>query len=325
MFSFFKNKGKISNAFTIAFYNLENLFDTVNDPRILDDDFTPKGKNHWNHKRYKNKIRKLGKVIAQIGFEKSYYAPAIIGVVEVENDQVLQDLVDSKALKNEHYGLVHYDSPDERGIDVALLYKKELFELLHSQTFPLILYGNNGERDYTRDVLLVKGNLNGELIFILVNHWPSRRNGNGETDDKRISAAQLVSSIVDKINVETPNAKIIIMGDFNDDPTSDSIKNHLVNNNFYNPMETLISKGNGTLNHQKQWHLFDQILFSKNFIDLTPNKHSFKYAEVFDQQFLKVWKGKYKGNPFRTYIGNWYQGGLSDHFPVYVYLIKNEP
>lgn len=323
MFSYFKAKGKNKNAYTIAFYNLENLFDTKNDPRTLDDDFTPKGRKNWNFKRYKRKIKKLGSIIAQLGTEKSLYAPAIIGVVEVENQQVLEDLVQSNSLKNEHYGIVHYDSPDERGIDVALLYKKELFELLSSETFALYLEGYNGERDYTRDVLLVEGNLNGELVHVIVNHWPSRRTGNGETEDKRIKAAELVCEIVDKINEANEDAKIIIMGDFNDDPTSKSVKSYLVNDSFYNPMERLINTGNGTLNHKKTWHLFDQIIFSKNFLNVEPNTHSFKYAEVFDKHFLKEWKGKYKGNPFRTYIGKWYLGGFSDHFPVHVYLKKN--
>ena len=323
MFSYFKSPGQINQAYTIAFYNLENLFDTKNDPKTLDDDFTPKGKNHWNLFRYKRKLKKLGSVMVQLGTEKSFHSPAIIGVVEVENETVLIDLVNTNNLKNEHYGIVHYDSPDERGIDVALLYKKELFELLHSETFALYLNSKNGERDYTRDVLMVKGNLNGELVYILVNHWPSRRSGLGFTDEKRIKAAELVSEITQKIYTETEDAKIIIMGDFNDDPTSKSVKKYLVNDTFYNPMERLIANGNGTLSYKRTWHLFDQIIFSKNFISVKEDKHSFKYAEVFDKTFLKEWKGKYKGNPFRTYIGKWYQGGFSDHFPVYVYLKKN--
>ena len=324
MFSFFKSSGKNNSAYTIAFYNLENLFDTKNDPNILDDDFTPKGKKHWSYKRYKKKLKKLSGVIAQLGTVKSMHAPAIVGVVEVENQKVLEDLVHTNALKNENYGFVHYDSPDERGIDVALLYKKELFELISSETFPLYLNGENGERDYTRDILLVEGKLNGELIYVLVNHWPSRRTGNGETEDKRIKAAQLVTHIVEKINLKTEDPKIIVMGDFNDDPSSKSVKQHLVSPTFYNPMEQLLDTGNGSLNYKNTWHLFDQIIFSKNFLKIEPNKHSFKYAEVFDRYFLKEWNGKYKGNPFRTYTGKWYLGGFSDHFPVYVYLKKNE-
>jgi len=320
MFSYFKSSGKNNQAYTIAFYNLENLFDTTNDPKTLDDDFTPNGKKKWNYKRYKRKLKKLGSVIAQLGIERSYHTPAIVGVVEVENQNVLTDLVNSSSLKNHNYGFVHYDSPDERGIDVALLYKKELFELLSSETFPLYLEGSNGDRDYTRDILLVKGNLNGELIHVLVNHWPSRRSGSDESEEKRVKAAELALFIVDKINNETENAKIIIMGDFNDDPSNRSIKKHLVNDTFYNPMERLIDTGNGTSSYKRNWHLFDQIIFSKNFFNIEDRKHSFKYAEVFDKHFLKEWKGKYKGNPFRTYIGKWYQGGFSDHFPVYVYL-----
>lgn len=323
MFSYFKSKGKDNSAYTIAFYNLENLFDIKNNPNTLDDDFTPKGKKNWNYKRYKRKIKKLGSVISQLGVEKSEYSPAIIGVVEVENQQVLEDLVQTNTLKDQHYGIVHYDSPDERGIDVALLYKKELFELLSSETFPLYLDAKNGERDYTRDILLVKGKLNGELMHFIVNHWPSRRTGNGETEDKRIKAAQLVTHIVDKVNSENENAKIVVMGDFNDDPTSKSVKSYLVNNTFYNPMERLINIGNGTLNYKGTWHLFDQIIFSKNFMNVDPESHTFKYGEVFDKRFLKEWKGKFKGNPFRTYAGKWYLGGFSDHFPVYVYVQKN--
>ncbi|VAW24784.1 hypothetical protein MNBD_BACTEROID04-1265 [hydrothermal vent metagenome] len=323
MFSFFKSSGKIDQAYTIAFYNLENLFDTKDDPTTLDDDFTPKGRKNWNYKRYRNKIRKLGNVIAQLGTDRSFYSPAIVGVVEVENQKVLEDLVASKSLKKHLYGIVHYDSPDERGIDVALLYKKELFELLHSETFPLYLEDDRGNRDYTRDILLVKGNLNGELIYVLVNHWPSRRSGEDLTEKKRIKAAELATSITANIIAENENAKIIIMGDFNDDPSNASVKNYLVNNTFYNPMERLINTGNGTLNHKKTWHLFDQIIFSKNFFNNEKEKHSFKYAAVFDRYFLKEWNGKFKGNPFRTYIGKWYQGGFSDHFPVYIYLKKN--
>ena len=230
----------------------------------------------------------------------------------------------SKSLKNEHYGIVHYDSPDERGIDVALLYKKELFELLHTETFPLYIENERGERDYTRDILYVRGNLNGELMHVLVNHWPSRRSGEDTSEVNRIAAAELATSIIEKISMELEDPKIIIMGDFNDDPSNISVKKQLVNGSFYNPMERLIDSGNGTLNYKNTWHLFDQIIFSKNFLDIEENKHSFKYAEIFDEHFLKEWKGKYKGNPFRTYIKKRYQGGFSDHFPVYVYLKLNK-
>lgn len=321
MFSFFKGKTQNKNTYTVAFYNLENLFDVINDPKTLDDDFTPEGKKHWNYKRYKKKIRKLGSVINQIGVEKSYYTPAIIGVAEVENKAVLTDLVQSKYLKEQHYGFVHYDSSDERGIDVALLYKKELFELLNSETFTVLLTDEKGKRDFTRDILLVKGKLNSELIYIIVNHWPSRRDVD-ITTKKRIEAAKIVHKIINKIHTETQNAKIIIMGDFNDNPTDDSIK-YIEKTHFYNPMQKLLDKGKGTSTHRGNWFLFDQIIFSNNFFEYKPNEHSFKYAEIFDKHFLKQWHGKYKGSPYRTYAGKKYLGGFSDHFPVYVYLKKN--
>ena len=324
MFSFFKSSGKNSNAYTIAFYNLENLFDTKNDPKTLDDDFARGGKKQWNYSRYKRKLKNLGKVISRLGTKRSHHPPAIIGVVEVENQKVLTDLIATSSLKKHDYGFVQYDSPDERGIDVALLYKKNLFELLHSETFPLYLKEKNGVIDLTRDILLVKGNLNGELIYVIVNHWPSRRSGEDTSEEKRIIAAKLVLTIVNKITLETENPKIIIMGDFNDDPSNKSVKKYLVNNSFYNPMQRLINSGKGTLNYKKKWHLFDQIIFSKNFLNIETDKHSFKYAEVFDQQFLKEWSGKYKGNPLRTYSGKRYLGGFSDHFPVYVYLEQHK-
>lgn len=319
MFSFFKNEGKIKEAYTIAFYNLENLFDVENDPKTLDDDFTPKGKKHWSNKRYRKKIRKLGNVIGQLGTKRSFYTPAIVGVVEVENKKVLDDLVNSKNLQKHNYSYAHFNSPDERGIDVALLYKKELFELLKAESHAVYLEEENGERDYTRDILHVEGKLNGELLHVLVNHWPSRRTGSDETESKRMQASNSVLTIVEKIKAKDSDAKIIIMGDFNDDPHSKSIQN-IIKEDFYNPMQRLLDTGNGTLNHKNNWHIFDQIIFSNNFFNRKEGAHFFKYAEVFDPHFLKEWSGKYKGNPFRTYSGRKYLGGFSDHFPVYVYL-----
>ncbi|WP_405606491.1 endonuclease/exonuclease/phosphatase family protein [Polaribacter sp. Asnod1-A03] len=320
MFSSKKDK----NTFTIGFYNVENLFDTIDNPKTFDDDYTSNGKLHWNKKRYNDKIKKLGSVISQIGNEKSYYAPAIIGLVEVENAKVVADLAKSTYLKKHHYNYVHFNSPDERGIDVALLYNKQLFELIDSEHFPLFLEDERGKRDYTRDILVVSGNLNGELVHILVNHWPSRREGIEKSEPKRIAAAELARTIIEGIQARNYDAKIIIMGDFNDDPTSKSIKDNLVTEDFYNPMESLLNKeNNGSLTFEGKWNLFDQIIVSKNFLTPISNKLQFKHAEVFNKKWLKIYKGKLKGSPFRTYIGPWYQGGFSDHFPVYVYFKKN--
>ena len=321
MFSNLKSKSTTKNLFSIAFYNLENLFDVTDDPKTFDDDFTPKGKLKWHTKRYNKKIKKLSSVIQQIGTDKSIYPPAIIGVAEIENKSVLNDLIYSKNLKEHHYEYVHYDSPDMRGIDVGLLYNKQLFELLSSEVFPLYLEGEDGDRDFTRDALLVNGNLNGEFVSIIVNHWPSRRKGTEESEYKRIKASELNRSIINQIQEKNSEAKIIVMGDFNDNPTNNSILN-LVKDDFFNPMQRLLSNGKGTLKYKEDWYLFDQIIFSKNFLNKNHEGHTFKSAEVFNPDFMKVFKGKNKGKPFRTYIIRWYQGGFSDHFPVYSFLEK---
>ncbi|WP_339659004.1 endonuclease [uncultured Polaribacter sp.] len=325
MFPSLKSNKQKENSITIAFYNVENLFDTINNPKTFDDDYTPKGRNKWTFKRYKIKLKKLGSVIAQLGLQRSKNLPAIVGLVEVENAKVVADLVNSTYLKNHHYGFVHYDSPDERGIDVALLYNKTAFELLSSKTFPVFLNDDEGERDYTRDILKVSGNLQGELVHIFVNHWSSRREGATETEPKRIIAAETLIGIIDEIKAKEMNPKIIIMGDFNDDPTSKSVKEIVVKDDFYNPMEFLLDKEKmGSLTYDGKWNLFDQIIFSKNFLDKTQGNLHFKHAEVFNKQWLKIYKGKLKGIPFRTYIGKWYQGGFSDHFPVYAFLEKED-
>ena len=313
-------KNNLENTYSIAFYNLENLFDTVDDPNTFDDDFTPNGRNKWNEKRYERKVKKLASVIAQIGLDTIETPPLIVGVAEVENLNVLNDLVQSKDLEAHHYGIVHYDSLDERGIEVALLYQKEHFELIDSQAFPLLLFRENGERDFSRDILLVKGKLKGELIYFIVNHWPSRRKGTEETQPNRIKAAILVHEIIDTIRQEISDPKIVIMGDFNDNPTSPSIKQHLVTENFYNPFESMYDRGRGTATHDKNWYLFDQIIFSRNFFAEDTKALTFRKAAIFDEHFLKSWKGKHRGSPFRTYIGKWHQGGFSDHFPVYITL-----
>lgn len=311
------------NIYTIAFYNVENLFDIKDNPLTLDDDFTPSGKRYWNKRKYNIKIRKLSSVISKLGLEKSSFPPVVIGLVEVENANVVQDLIDHKMLKKKLYGYVHYDSPDERGIDVALLYNKNLFELISSKTFPLLLQDDSGNRDYTRDILMVKGKMNGELVHFIVTHWPSRRDGAKETGNKRIKAAVLIQSIINEIKEKVIDPKIIIMGDFNDDPVSESVKKYLVTDDLYNPMESLFSKGFGTLNFKGKWNLFDQIIFSRNFFDTSKSKHTFLHAEVFNKRWLQFFKGKLKGNPFRTYVGKWYKGGFSDHFPIYAYFQKD--
>ncbi len=310
---------KDTDHYTVAFYNLENLFDTTDDPRTLDEDFLPDSEKSWNLKKYERKIFKLGTVISNIGFLKTRKAPVLVGVAEVENKKVLEDLIDSKHLKHKDYGIVHYNSPDERGIDVGLLYQKRFFKVLHSENIPVMVDNQNGERDYTRDILWVTGTLNNEEVHILVNHWPSRRDGAELTSYKRVVAAEKNREIISQITSQNENAKIIIMGDFNDDPSSESIRN-LVQNDLFNPMEKLLTRSKGSTSYRGQWNLFDQIIFSHNFHKYEKGKHSFSDAAIFDQDFLRIYKGRYKGTPFRTYVGRKYKGGYSDHFPVYIRL-----
>ncbi|CAA0181379.1 Endonuclease/exonuclease/phosphatase family protein [Tenacibaculum maritimum] len=309
-----KNK---ENIHTVAFYNVENLFDISNDLSKMDDDFTIKGRRRWSVKRYKKKVKNISTVLAKIGIEKSLYPPSLVGLVEIENKGVLLDMIHHPKLRECFYNFVHYDSPDERGIDVALLYDKRFFELLASKKIPLILRYSSGGRDYTRDILLVKGKLKGELVYILVNHWPSRAVGK-ENGSKRMEASKLLNTVVSNIREEDMDAKIIIMGDFNDNPTDDSIK-RIVQNNFYNPMEDLHQKGKGILTYKGNWHLFDQIIISKSLLEKNES-FCFKGVDVFNKKWLRVFEGKLKGSPFRTYAGARYKGGFSDHFPVCAYF-----
>jgi len=324
MFSYFKESKPKDHVFSITFYNLDNLFDIYDDPDTFDDDYTPNGDKKWTYRRYKNKLNKISEVLCKIGLEHSKVPPVLIGMAELENEEVLIDLLETKHLAPINYDYVHYDSPDERGVDVSLIYQKAFFELLDSKQYPLYLFDENNVRDYTRDIIYVKGKLNGELLHIIVNHWPSRRSGEAESEKKRIAAAKRVHEIITELKQETENPKIIIMGDFNDEPYNISIKKHLVSDEFFNPMESLKDKGEGTSVYNKEWYLFDQLIFTKNFLEKKPKQNFFKYVDIYDPEKLRTWKGKRKDNPHRTYIGKWYVGGYSDHFPVYAYLEKQE-
>ncbi|MFB9056013.1 endonuclease [Mariniflexile ostreae] len=307
---------------TVAFYNVENLFDIHDNKRTHDNDYLPASVKRWTYKRYQNKLRKLGFAISNIGKNETGKHPAIVGLAEVESAVAIKDLLSSKHLEHLNYGYVHYDSLDERGIDVALLYDKNAFKLQHSESFRVYLANENGTPDYTRDILLVSGWLDGEKIHVIVNHWSSRHEGLEETEPKRLAAADKVSEIMNTLAQTCEDPKIIVIGDFNDDPSSNSIRKLVKTQNLYNPMDVLHTYSRGTSTHRFKWNLFDQILFTTNFFEATPNTLSFDKAEIFDDDFLKLSHGKHKGKPFRTYIGPKYQGGYSDHFPVYAIFKK---
>ncbi|SIS37664.1 Endonuclease/Exonuclease/phosphatase family protein [Zobellia uliginosa] len=322
IFSFFRKK-KGSHLNTISFYNLENLFDTIDDPKTLDDDFTPKGRKKWSLRRYKKKLYKLAKTIAEIGNTETQSPPVLVGVAEIENEQVMQDLLASEPLANISYDYVHYDSPDERGIDCGLIYHKDHFEVLYSEPIAVLIYEEDERRDTTRDILYVKGKLNNEQVHIFVNHWPSRRSGNTTTEHKRMIAAETMIQFMARIEEEEVEPNYIIMGDFNDGPQSDSIKRLIDTKTLYNPMEKLLTPDRGSANYKRSWMLFDQIMVSHSFLNFEKGTHSFAHANIFDEHFLTEFKGKYMGSPYRTYVGNRYLGGYSDHFPVYIQLKYN--
>lgn len=318
---------------TVAFYNLENLFDYEDDPLTFDDDRTPDGKDHWTKKMYEAKSANMAKVISEIGANVAGTSPAIIGVSEVENRRVLEDLINQATLVNEDYGIVHFDSPDRRGIDVALLYKKKLFTPTNVKTYTLKLYNDNDrtKRIYTRDQLLVSGMLDGEKISFIVNHWPSRYGGEERSRPKRIKAAELNKHIIDSLFSEDPYAKVMTMGDLNDDPTSPSMKVGLKTKSeregmkmkeLYNPMEDMFKKGMGTLAYRDAWNLFDQIVISTELTKKDYSSYRFYKAGIFNPTYLSNPRGRYKGYPFRSYADGGFTGGYSDHFPVFIYLIK---
>ena len=240
----------------MAFYNLENLFDTINNPET-NDEASPMFEIKKNRSAvYHQKLKNMAQVISEIGFEKTKTAPSIIGVSEIENRNVLEDLLQTPPLNSLNYGIAHYDSPDLRGIDVALLYRKEHFIPISHHAYELRFWSETGVRKYTRDQLLVSGYLEGELIHVIVNHWPSRRGGEKRSRPNREKAAFLNQQICDSIFTTSPNSKIILMGDLNDDPINSSLKNvlgtkksqqHLLPIEFYNPYEVLFEKGYSTL------------------------------------------------------------------------------
>ena len=316
---------------TVAFYNVENLFDTENDSLTFDDDRTPEGKDNWTPERYRKKVAQISKVLSEIGADVTSTSPDIIGICEVENQQVVEDLVNHPNLSDKKYGVVHFDSPDERGIDVALLYKKSTFIPSSFKSHRLLLFNDEGFRDYSRDQLVVSGFLDDEELYFIVNHWPSRSGGEARSRPNRIAAAKLNERIIDSLTKLDATAKIISMGDFNDDPINDSFKkvlrtqgkpNKLQETDLFNPMEKLHQKGAGSLAYRDKWNLFDQIYFTSNFISKTKNTYSFWKAGIYNPSYLLDPSGRYKGYPLRTYAGGSYIGGYSDHFPVYMYLIK---
>lgn len=327
-------KDKKFKIHTIAFYNLENLFDTINDPLKYDEASPMMEMSASNRPEvYRKKVKGMARVIADIGRDQSNNSPAIIGVCEIENRKVLEDIVNDPLLLGKDYGIIHFEGPDARSIDVALLYQKALFQPMNTSSHELKIYDDRTrKRKYTRDQLLVSGKLDGDLIHLIVNHWPSRSGGEARSRPKRVAAAKVSKRLVDSLQSSDPYAKVFIMGDLNDDPTNASVKdvlkaqskrNRVKLKGIYNPYETMFKdKGYGTTAYRDAWSLFDQIMVTKPLLEKDYSSFRFYKAGIYNKQYLTNKRGRWKGYPFRSFADGGYTGGFSDHFPVYVYVIK---
>lgn len=343
-------QSKKYNIHTVAFYNFENLFDTINGPNN-DEEWLPDGAQNWTGKKYKQKLHNLAKVLSEIGTsENPNNSPTFIGGCEIENRGVLEDLIKEPLLINKDYGIVHFDSPDKRGIDVALLYQKKHFKVTSYSNIPLLIYKNqegktdkkdteeatddivvvdkSADRVYTRDQLLITGFLDGEEISLIVNHWPSRSGGEKKSSPFREAAGRLNRKIIDSLFAINPNAKIITMGDLNDGSYNKSVKKEigakrkkeeLKQFDIYNPFEEMFYKGNATLFYRDAGDIFDQIMVSETFVKKDYSNFQYWKAGIYNKPYMIQTTGQYKGYPLRHTMT---EIGYSDHFPVFVYLIK---
>ncbi len=315
----------------IGFYNLENFYDTIDDPNTDDEEFLPDGLKKYTGEVYKDKLNKLSDVLSQIGTDLSPDGLSLIGNAEIENERVMNDLVNQPSLKARNYKLVHYDSPDLRGVDVCLLYNPKYFTPLFSEPLFVPLFNSDSTERKTRDVLFVYGKYLGEDMYVFVNHWPSRRGGEEVSAPGRAKAASICRHKVDSITAINPDAKIVIMGDLNDDPVSPSLtvslkaktdKKNVKRGDLFNPWAEPYKQGIGTLAYNDSWNLFDQIVISSGLLNKDQNGYFFHEAKIFSKPWMISKDGKYKGYPKRTYDFNNYQGGYSDHFPTYIVLLK---
>jgi endonuclease/exonuclease/phosphatase family protein len=335
---------------TVAFYNFENLFDTINQANN-DEEWLAGGAQNWTGEKYKKKLENLSRVLAEIGTgEHQKESPVLIGGSEIENRGVLEDLVKQPKLINKNYGIVHFDSPDKRGIDVALLYQKKHFQPLSYKNIPLMIYEKESgkkekkegeektddntsvdqktKRIYTRDQLLVTGLLDGEEINVIVCHWPSRSGGEKKSAPNREAAAALTRKITDSLQRIKPDAKVIILGDLNDGSFNKSVKEvigakgkkpEVKPQGVYNPFESMANKGMGTIGYRDAWDIFDIIMVTEPLIQSDYSSWRYWKAGIYNKPFLITTSGQYKGYPLRHTLN---EVGFSDHFPVYIYLIK---
>ena len=318
---------KNDSIYKVMFYNAENLFDTEDDPVTLDDEFLPEGERHWDNHKFYLKLNRIFQVIMAAGADTP---PAIIGLCEIENQKVLELLLYKTPLGKMGYKIVHKESPDRRGIDVALLYNDKLFHPISYRAIPVT--NPNDKGFITRDILYIKGEISGDTLHVFVNHWPSKYGGLMETKPLRALAATSLRSATDSIFTLNKTSKLIIMGDFNDSPLDESVTNHLEvrsdfdsiqTNALYNLAYPLAAAGKGSNKFHGKWELIDQIMVSGALLldsGLHTTGHSF---HIFEAPFLLEKDKSYLGEkPFRTYAGFKYNNGFSDHLPVLLNLYR---
>ena len=313
----------------VGFYNLENLFDTINDPHINDGEFTPEGANQWNTEKYMSKLHNMAYAISTIGTDYTPDGVAVLGLSEIENRHVIEDLVAQPEIADRNYQIVHYDSPDRRGVDVALIYNPKYLKVTGSKSYRTEV---PGQPDFlTRDQLLVSGIFDGEPMHFIVMHWPSRAGGEKRSMPGRMAAANLCRHIADSLLAEDPNAKVIMMGDYNDYPTNKTITKYLGANGdmkrlkegeFFNPMYELHQNGIGTNYFSDVPGVLDQTIITPGLLPTDYSTYQFKNAKVHNKEFLKQHGGRYNGFPVRTFGSGVWMGGFSDQFPVYLILLK---
>jgi len=314
----------VYQCLTVSFYNVENLFDTINDPNTEDDDFTPESKKQWNGQRYSAKLDALSKVL--IGMDSINF-PVLIGLAEVENGNTLVDLIDKTELKTKNYKIIHEDSPDNRGIDVALLYQADQFMYLEHKALPIDL---SFVKETTRDILHVKGVIqNLDTVNVFVNHWSSRRGGDVETEPKRIAAATVLRKAIDELLTLNPDAKIIIMGDMNDEPVNKSLSEVLGasdgsnNAGLINLMFELDKANKGSYNYKGDWNMIDNLIVSRNMLEGNGLKVKNSTGYVYQAKWFMYYNKTDKILvPNKTYGGDNYYGGASDHLPVYFVICR---
>ncbi len=316
---------------SVGFYNLENLFDTIDQPNVIDEEYTPAGRKNWNSEKYANKQHNMATAISHMGVADGFGCPDILGVCEVENRSVLEDLLKNPELAKEKYQIIHDDSPDKRGIDVALFYKKDKLKDVTYSYHTLYIYNPiTNERVYTRDQLLVSGMYGKQKLHFIVNHWPSRYGGELSSRPFRIAAAQLTRHLADSIqNADSLAANIIIMGDLNDDPDNMSTSEYLNagyhadqlgEDQLFNTSAEIFLNSHGSLKYRGKWNLFDQLIISQDLLDTSKNKFTYKKTVIVSDEKLIQQDGNYKGYPLRTFGGKTYLNGYSDHLPVYLIL-----